>query len=75
MVEHVAGIRPTVVDRRPLVGQHPEHKNLYVLNGFGSRGVLIAPYASQQLFHYIERQDALDPEINIQRFTKKHYNP
>lgn len=75
VVEHVAGIRPTVVDRRPLVGQHPEHKNLYVLNGFGSRGVLIAPYASRQLINYIERKDALDPEINIQRFTKKHYNP
>ncbi|MBO0321493.1 FAD-binding oxidoreductase [Muricauda sp. CAU 1633] len=74
VVDHVAGIRPTVVDRRPLVGQHPEHKNLYVLNGFGSRGVLIAPYASGQLFNFLENQEPLDPEINIQRFTKKYYN-
>jgi glycine/D-amino acid oxidase-like deaminating enzyme len=73
VVGHVAGIRPTVVDRRPLVGQHPEYKNLYVLNGFGSRGVLIAPYASAQLFNYLERQIPLDPVINIQRFTKKYY--
>ncbi|WP_036380118.1 FAD-binding oxidoreductase [Muricauda sp. MAR_2010_75] len=73
IVDHVAGIRPTVVDRRPLVGQHPEYKNLYVLNGFGSRGVLIAPYASAQLFNYLERQIPLDPVINIQRFTKKYY--
>ena len=49
VVDHVAGIRPTVTDRRPLVGKHPQHKNLFVLNGFGSRGVLIAPYASEQL--------------------------
>ncbi|MEW2921323.1 FAD-dependent oxidoreductase [Muricauda sp. ANG21] len=75
VVDHVAGIRPTVVDRRPLVGQHPKHKNLYVLNGFGSRGVLIAPYTSAQLFNFIERKDSIDPEIDIKRFTKKYYNP
>ncbi|WP_431163617.1 NAD(P)/FAD-dependent oxidoreductase [Flagellimonas beolgyonensis] len=74
VVDHVAGIRPTVVDRRPLVGRHPKHPNLYVLNGFGSRGVLIAPYESQQLFNFIEGGQALDPEIDIQRFTKKHFN-
>lgn len=74
IVDHVAGIRPTVVDRRPLVGQHPAHKNLYVLNGFGSRGVLIAPYASSQLFNAIEKGIPLDPEMDIQRFTKKYYS-
>ncbi|WP_318345294.1 NAD(P)/FAD-dependent oxidoreductase [Flagellimonas baculiformis] len=74
IVDHVAGIRPTVVDRRPLVGQHPTHKNLYVLNGFGSRGVLIAPYASSQLFNAIEKGTPLDPEMDIQRFTKKYYS-
>lgn len=73
VVGHVAGIRPTVADRRPLVGRHPEYKNLYVLNGFGSRGVLIGPYASKQLFDYIENESELDPEINIQRFTKKYF--
>ncbi|TMU55624.1 NAD(P)/FAD-dependent oxidoreductase [Flagellimonas algicola] len=73
IVDHVAGIRPTVVDRRPLVGQHPEHKNLYVLNGFGSRGVMIAPYASGQLFNFIEKGIHLDSEINIDRFTKKYF--
>jgi glycine oxidase len=74
IVEHVAGIRPTVVDRRPLVGEHPERKNLYVLNGFGSRGVLIAPDVSKRLYNKIEKSTALDPEIDIQRFTKKYYS-
>ncbi|MGX1931155.1 NAD(P)/FAD-dependent oxidoreductase [Flagellimonas sp. 2504JD4-2] len=74
VVGHVAGIRPTVVDRRPLVGQHPKYKNLFVLNGFGSRGVMIAPYASAQLFNYIENGTDLDSEINIERFTKKYYS-
>lgn len=73
VIDHVAGIRPTVVDRRPLVGRHPEHFNLYVLNGFGSRGVMIAPYASEQLYNFIENGTPLDKEIDIARFTKKYF--
>ncbi len=73
VVDHVAGIRPTVADRRPLVGQHPTYDSLYVLNGFGSRGVLIGPYASYQLYEHIENKAALDSEMNIARFTKKHF--
>ncbi|MEM9000139.1 MAG: FAD-dependent oxidoreductase [Bacteroidota bacterium] len=72
--DHVAGIRPTVTDRRPLVGQHPKFENLYVLNGFGSRGVLIAPYASRQLFDFIANGTGIDPEMDIGRFTKKYYD-
>lgn len=68
VVNHVAGIRPTVNDRRPLVGKHPEHKNLYVLNGLGTRGVMIAPYVAEKLYRFIENNEALDSEININRF-------
>lgn len=73
VVGHVAGIRPTVTDRRPLVGQHPKHENIYVLNGFGSRGVIIAPFASEGLFNFIEKNEPLHPEMDISRFTKKHF--
>jgi len=72
VVDHVAGIRPTVADRRPLVGRHPQHKNLFVLNGFGSRGVLIAPYASKQLYQLIENNRDLDPDMDIARFSNKY---
>ncbi|MBO6879059.1 FAD-dependent oxidoreductase [Winogradskyella sp.] len=68
VINHVAGIRPTVKDRRPLVGKHPEHKNLYVLNGLGTRGVMIAPYVAEKLYRFIENNEALDSEININRF-------
>ena len=72
LLDHIAGIRPTVTDRRPLVGRHPIHKNLYALNGFGSRGVMIAPYASARLFRYIENDEALPLEMDIDRFRKKY---
>ena len=70
--EHEAGIRPTVTDRRPLVGQHPKYDNLFVLNGLGSRGVMIAPYAARQLFDRIENDKPLNPEMDISRFSKKY---
>ncbi|MEN1785975.1 MAG: FAD-dependent oxidoreductase [Bacteroidota bacterium] len=71
VVNHVAGIRPTVADRRPLVGVHPKHKGLSIINGLGSRGVLIAPYAATQLFQHLEEGTPIDSEMDIQRFAKK----
>ena len=70
VVDHVAGIRPTVSDRKPLLGRHPEYKNMYLLNGLGSRGVMIAPMASMQLYALIENKRALDPEMDLSRFTR-----
>jgi len=68
VVKQVAGIRPTVKDRRPLVGQHLQHKNMYVLNGLGTRGVMIAPYVANQLYSFIEEGKHLETEIDISRF-------
>ena len=65
-----AGIRPTVVDRRPLVGKHKFHENLYILNGLGSRGVLIAPTLANALINFIEDKLPLQKEINISRFDQ-----
>ncbi|UCD59848.1 MAG: FAD-binding oxidoreductase [Flavobacteriaceae bacterium] len=72
ILNHVAGIRPTVADRRPLVGKHPVFNHMYLLNGFGSRGVMIAPYASDQLYEYIENGRAIDPEMDIKRYDKDY---
>jgi len=68
IVEHIAGIRPTVKDRRPLAGKHPKHQNLAVLNGLGTRGVMIAPTLAKALYDYLENGIALDQEISIARF-------
>ncbi len=68
VIDQVAGIRPTTGDRRPLVGEHPEYKNLYIINGLGSRGILIGPYAANKLFNFIENEIVLDKEIDIKRF-------
>ncbi|NJY61853.1 FAD-binding oxidoreductase [Salinimicrobium sp. CDJ15-81-2] len=73
VVDQVAGLRPSTIDRRPLVGRHPEYNNLYTCNGFGSRGILIAPSISEELLNFIEEGKNLDPETDISRFTQKWY--
>jgi glycine oxidase len=68
IVEHFAGVRPTVKDRRPLLGTHLKHKNIHILNGLGTRGVMLAPAMAIDLYDYIENDNPLDRTININRF-------
>ncbi|QMU66097.1 MAG: FAD-dependent oxidoreductase [Flavobacteriaceae bacterium] len=68
VVKQSAGIRPTVKDRRPLVGTHLKYKNMGVLNGLGTRGVMTAPKMAHELFSHMEYGTELNAEINIKRF-------
>ena len=70
---HWAGIRPAVRDRRPLVGTHPEHKQLSVFNGMGSKGVLMAPYLAQHFAAALAGDEELMPEIHIFRYLSLYY--
>lgn len=69
--QHFAGIRPTVKDRRPLLGKHFEKENLFVLNGLGTRGVMFAPYLAKKLYDFIENGKSLDKEVDILRIYRK----
>lgn len=68
IIDQTAGIRPTVKDRRPLLGRHLEHENLIIYNGLGTRGVMIAPWAAPKLYNHIEKDESLDIELSIERF-------
>ncbi|MGY3793889.1 NAD(P)/FAD-dependent oxidoreductase [Aquimarina sp. 433] len=68
IVDQVAGIRPTTRDRRPFVGTHREQLNLHIINGLGSRGILIGPYAAKGLYDYVTKSTPLHIEIDIKRF-------
>lgn len=73
VLEAKAAIRPTVIDRRPAIGVHPEHKNLFLFNGMGTKGVMIAPYFAKQLIEFIYEGKEIDSEANLNRFLRKHY--
>lgn len=72
IVKHFGGVRPTVADRRPLVGTHGAHKNLHILNGLGTRGVMLGPSLAKILFNHIEYGDPIDREADIKRFHKRY---
>ena len=69
--EHRAAIRPTIKDRRPLIGMHPEHPQLVIFNGLGTKGASLGPYWAQHLADVLIKGEAIDPEVDIRRFTLK----
>jgi len=69
-LEHTAGVRPTIVDRRPVLGDHPHYKNMFILNGMGTRGTLLAPQMTEFLYDFIEKSIKIDREANVRRFDK-----
>ncbi|WP_202704498.1 FAD-binding oxidoreductase [Flavobacterium sp. UGB4466] len=71
VVSHFGGVRPTVRDRRPIIGTHNQYSSLHLLNGLGTRGVMLGPAMAKDLYEYIEDQKPLDPTIDIHRFYKK----
>lgn len=68
IVEHKTGIRPTTMDRRPILGKHPEFGNVYLFNGLGAKGVSLAPYFSKVMVDFLLFKKEPPQEVNISRF-------
>lgn len=65
---HLAGIRPSTLDSRPIIGAHPTELGLYLLNGLGSKGASTAPAMTQQLTEHILKNSPIEDEVNLTRF-------
>lgn len=63
-----AGIRPTVLDRRPLLGRHPHHSELLICNGFGTHGIMMASSMAQLLIDSELKNIPLPKKLNVQRY-------
>lgn len=70
IIAHEAGIRPTVKDRRPFLGEHPKYRNIYIFNGMGTKGAMIAPYFSEQMNEFIHGRGSLLREVDIARYNE-----
>jgi hypothetical protein len=68
ILKHESGIRPSSIDRRPLIGSHPLHNNLFVFNGLGTKGVMLAPYFAKKFVNFYLQKEQLSPEVDISRF-------
>ena len=68
IVSHRAAVRPTVQDRRPFLGSHPEHTKLFIFNGLGTKGASLGPYFAKQMADFLVHGQSLDPEVDVARF-------
>lgn len=67
IIDHLSAVRPSTEDRRPLVGTSKIHPNIHILNGLGSRGVLLAPYFSRCLIRNVFFDEQIPKEVSIVR--------
>jgi glycine/D-amino acid oxidase-like deaminating enzyme len=67
--QHRVGIRPAVLPRRPIVGQHPREPNHFIVNGLGTKGASLAPWTTHALTQYLTRGTALPAEIDIAQYS------
>jgi|GEM_PF-5894937 len=71
VLDHQGGIRPTSPDRKPIVGEHPNLPNVYLLNGLGSRGILHAPLMAKWLVNRMLDGETINPKADVIRFKKR----
>ena len=67
VVSQPVGIRPTTMDRRPVLGSHPTFKNIHMFNGLGAKGYLIAPTMAKEMAQYILDNRIIPKEYSITR--------
>ncbi|AEA43792.1 NAD(P)/FAD-dependent oxidoreductase [Fluviicola taffensis] len=74
IVEHSAGVRPTVLDRRPLLGKHPKFPKMVIANGLGAKGYMLAPLLMHELVKHILEGYEIPTDSHIKRFESLiHY--
>ena len=70
IVDHLSGIRPATLERRPFVGFHPLYPNIGILNGMGTKGCSLAPFFARQLSEDLTHGKLINPEADVRRFQK-----
>lgn len=68
IVSHYCGIRPASVDRKPILGEHPMHKDTYIMNGMGSKAVSLSPLLAKEMADLLLYNTSLHPDVDIARF-------
>lgn len=68
IVDHIAGVRPSVKGRKPLLGQSHVHDNIYLFGGMGTKGSSLVPYWAKHLIEVMLNGAALHPEVDWRRF-------
>jgi glycine oxidase len=70
-VQHDTGYRPTVPDRKPLLGFDPDNRRSGVFNGFGSKGVMLIPFFAEMLIRHMCSGEVLMKDVDISRYFSR----
>ena len=68
--KQLSGVRTGTIDRNPILGSHPQNKQVFIFNGFGSRGATTIPLHAKQMVEYILNSTPLPPSVDIARFKE-----
>ncbi len=71
VIDHLAGIRPTVTDRRPIFGPSSQHPDVFAFNGLGTKGVVLAPLLAKEIAQYFLDGTPIPEDYAIERFQWK----
>jgi len=74
IVHQEYGFRPTTPDRRPILGRHPTLERVFAFNGMGTKGVSLAPYFSDVLVRFIENDEPINKEVDIERYKLLYWS-
>lgn len=73
ILDQPVGIRPVIRGQKIVASPHPHIPDIYIFNGFGSKGALRAPFFAQQLVAHILNKSPLDPSAIIHNY--KSFSP
>ncbi|ACU58714.1 NAD(P)/FAD-dependent oxidoreductase [Chitinophaga pinensis] len=72
VLDHVAAVRPSGTDRRPMMGLHPESPVLGIFNGLGTKGSSLAPAMAAEFVAHILQKEPLRADTDIKRFFNRY---
>ena len=71
VMDHKAAIRPTIKDRRPVLGYHFAHDNLAIFNGLGTKGASVGPFWAKKMTDFLLHCETLPKVVDVARFGGK----
>jgi glycine/D-amino acid oxidase-like deaminating enzyme len=63
VTRHRAAVRPSTRDRRPILCRHPRMERLFVFNGLGSKGYMMAPWLARHFCLHLVYGEPLIKEV------------
>lgn len=70
VMNHEAGVRVYLADKKPVAGRHPADPRVGVLNGLGAKGALFAPLLARQWASHLQSGAAFEREIDVARLWR-----